>query len=407
MKVLHLANIAGQASGGIGDVVHEVVMYQRKAGLDVSMWFPGTQEMQREVEEITGLRDGSIRAIPRAVLLGNVVPYGLLGKSGRARQQFDLVHQHGIWVPNSLFTLALGPKVKAVVNPHGLLEPDRLKLSRWKKRLVAMAYEDRNLRQASAFVASSEQEARGIREYGLTQPIVVIPNGVDEAFFESEETRETQATNLRRRLHLEKDVRVMLFLSRIHPLKGASMLIDAVSELRAEFSSRKWVLVIAGPDELNHEAELKHRVEELQLGALVKFSPPLYGAEKIEAFAGADVFALPSYNENFGIVVAEALAAGTPVLTSRQMPWQITEQRKCGLWVKRTPQGIKRAMATLVAIADDERREMGKRGKVLASESYRWPQISRQMHRLYDWVLSDAAAPAGLYESRAQREAKL
>src|SRR5262249_18492865 len=157
-----------------------------------------------------------------------------------------------------------------------------------------------------AFHATSEAELAETRALGLTQPVHVVPNGVAITDLCLVHERQPQA-------------RTILSLSRIHPKKGLPLLLRAWAALADR--RPQWRLGIAGPDELSHLAELKALAHDL--GApRVRFLEPLYGSEKQAALQNADVFVLPSHNENFGLVVAEALAAGTPVIATTGTPWR-------------------------------------------------------------------------------------
>lgn len=394
LRLLHVANTAGLASGGIGEVVHGLLRAQARRGGDVRLWFPGTEQMAGEVRALTGLEPERVRAVRHVRILNNVVPYGLVGATRQARE-CNLVHQHGIWVPNSIFVAHLaGRGVRTVISPHGLLEPDRLRIASGKKRLIARLYENRNLARAACFVACSEQEAQGIRQFGLRQPIAVIPNGVADELFVHEAPPQRARQEFRARHQLPAEARVLLFLSRVHPLKGLDLLLDAVTELATEMRQARWVLAIAGPSELGHREQLEARVAQAGLGDIVRFLPPLHQGEKFTAYHDASFFVLPSLNENFGIVVAEALACALPVLTTRGTPWQALASRRCGFWIERNAAELVAHLRRILTLSDTELREMGRNGRMLAEQQFRWDSIAGQFGQLYEWVQGRADRPA-------------
>ncbi|MDP1580167.1 MAG: glycosyltransferase [Candidatus Didemnitutus sp.] len=393
MKILHLANTAGQQSGGIGEVVHGLIKAQRQAEIDATLWFPGTPAMAAEVCAATGVEAKRVCAIPHVRIFNHVVPYGLLGRSTEVRSQYDLLHQHGIWVPNSIFVAGVAGRVKTIISPHGLLEPDRLQIARSKKRLIAHLYENRNLRRASCLVACSEQEAVGIRLYGLRQPIAVIPNGVADELLLPMAGKAQQAKAFKQQHGLPEVGRILLFLSRLHPLKGLDLLIDAAAELRRELTEQKWTIVIAGPSELGHREHLAAKIAALDLAALVRLLPALYGPEKAMAYQAADCFVLPSANENFGIVVIEALACGLPVLTTKQTPWQQLEERECGFWIERTVPALSAKLREIMQLSPSTLHAMGARGQALVTEQFLWSSVAAKLQELYAWTLGNGPCP--------------
>jgi glycosyltransferase involved in cell wall biosynthesis len=181
-------------------------------------------------------------------------------------------------------------------------------------------------------------EGENVRRAGFNNPIALIPNGVElPAALEKPEIRNQKSA-----------VRRALFLSRIHPKKGLLNLVkawDAVqkSEARSQKpevgipasdfrspASDKWELLIVGPDEGGHLAEVQAAVRNAGLERQIHFHGEVMGEDKIECYRGADLFVLPSFSENFGLVIAEALSCGVPVITTRETPWEELETHRFG-----------------------------------------------------------------------------
>jgi glycosyltransferase involved in cell wall biosynthesis len=182
----------------------------------------------------------------------------------------------------------------------------------------------------------------------------------------------------------------MLFLSRIHPKKGLPMLIDAWETVRPE----GWRLVIAGPSERGHRAEIEAKIEASGLSENLEVIGPVENHEKWEIYRKSDVFVLPTHSENFGVVVAEALASGIPAITTTGAPWEILEKHDCGWWVEPTVGALTEAISDSVQRTDEERLAMGKRGRQLVTQKYSWSSVSSRLQRAYHWVLEGGTRPS-------------
>jgi glycosyltransferase involved in cell wall biosynthesis len=286
-------------------------------------------------------------------------------------------------------------RVKRLVSPHGMLESWALQNSRWKKRLAGWLFERRNLSTAHCLHALCAAEAESFRRYGLRNPIAVVPNGVHPSVFE----RPPGRAILEARIPALRSRRWILFLSRIHPKKGLPHLLRAWATVSAERRTRsaEWMLVIAGPDELYHEADMKCLAIELGLERVVLFTGPLHGADKLAALGGAEFFVLPSFSEGFSMAVLEAAASGLPVLLTP--PCNFPELVRAGAAVEVSPDvaGCVAGLRQLLGMPDAERRAMGQQGKDLVANSYTWPRIAEEMLGVYRWLLLGGAAPKSVH----------
>lgn len=287
---------------------------------------------------------------------------------------FDIVHQHGLWarLPVSAGSFAKQNGIPLLLSPHGMLEPWALRHHGWRKKIARLLYQNRNLRAAAALVASSKYEAQQLRKLGLRQPIAILPHGVAIAPEGAKKVRSPDAP------------RTVLMLSRIHPKKGIDLLLDAWQQVAPE----GWQLVIAGNDDGGHRAALEARMIALGIASSVRFAGPVFGGEKNELLRCSDLFVLPSHSENFGIVVAEALQARLPVITTTGTPWHHLEREGCGWCVAPTVDAISRALQTAIALTDSQRAEMGTHAAALIQRDHRWPDIATQYLQLYRWMMA-------------------
>ena len=290
----------------------------------------------------------------------------------------DIVHDHGLWLPlhGAVALAARQQSVPIVLSPKGMAMPWALRYKRWKKRLTWWGYQRWIMQQAALFHATSAAEVEALRALGLKQPIAMVSHGVDIPDALPAPQQNTDRT--------------ALFLSRLHPKKGLPMLLDGWAALQPE----GWRLVLVGPDELGHRAELEKQVRRLGLEPVVQFEGPVPDADKWQWYADADLFILPTYSENFGIVVPEALAAGTPALTTTGAPWQDLETHACGWSVEPTTDAIQSALGEALACSDEERASMGQRGRRLVEEKYTWASVGEQVVAAYQWLLGRGSRPA-------------
>ena len=294
----------------------------------------------------------------------------------------SVVHQHGIWLRSShaVTRFAHENKLPLVVAPRGMLEPWALNHRKLKKKLAWVLYQERDLEKATAFHATAQSEADSIRRLGFNQPIAVIPNGVHLPQITTDQLKNSGSNT---------EKKTVLFLSRINPKKGLPMLLDAWGRL----APADWRLVIAGNDDSNHLPVIERKINEQGLGERVVIAGPLFGEAKQAAYRNADLFVLPSYSENFGIVVAEALGFGLPVLTTTGCPWQELQTHKCGWWVEPTPAGIETALNEALRKTNEELSSMGRRGRRLVEKNYQWSGIAERMLEFYNWLLDGGRQP--------------
>jgi glycosyltransferase involved in cell wall biosynthesis len=302
----------------------------------------------------------------------------LLGKRLKATGA-GVVHDHGLWLASNHAAAGVSAKsrVPRIVSPRGMLSEWSLAHRGWKKRIAWRAFQRRDLESAAALHATSELEAEEIRAAGVRAPIAIVPNGVDLPPLAGPRRMEDGRT------------RRFLFLSRFHPKKGLESLIEAWALARPA----GWELVIAGPDERGHRAAIERRANALGPDAAIRFRGPVLDAEKWDLYGTADVFVLPTSSENFAVVVAEALASGVPVITTRAAPWYALSEHGCGWWIELGAEPLAAAIREAAGIGDDERRAMGARGRRLVEERFGWPAIARRMLAVYRWLACDAAPP--------------
>ena len=292
----------------------------------------------------------------------------------------DIIHNHGLWLmPNvEAGWAAARAAAPLVVSPRGMLAPAALAFSRRRKQAFWALLQSGVVRRSACLHATSESEYREIRAFGLVNPVAIIPNGIDLPAPPVSRARPGGG-------------RTVLSLGRIHPKKGLDQLLYAWADVEPRHPG--WRLRVVGPREDGHADELGALAASLGL-ARVTIDGPLYGDAKWAAYHAADLFVLPSRNENFGVAAAEALAAGTPVVATRGAPWNGLETEACGWWVEPGREALAAALGDAMALPRETLTGMGERGRVWMERDFSWDRVARDMLGVYEWLAGRAGRPA-------------
>jgi poly(glycerol-phosphate) alpha-glucosyltransferase len=378
-RVTHLTNSISRVNGGVFDAMRNLVIAIKADG--------------RYAPTVMGLKDaeterdrplwGHVQTASFVVKGTPAFGYAPQLAEGLERSNADILHIHGLWMYPSVAAIRWSNKRKPyIVSPHGMLDPWALRNSQWKKRISAIVYEARHLRGAACLHALNLAEAKAIRDFGLKNPICVIPNGVDLP--ECTEPRPRGQTH------------TLFYLGRLHPKKGLRRLLEAWSLMRKEAEHSGWRLAIAGWDQAGHLAELQELAARLHLESSVSFEGPYFGNAKADRFNAVSAFILPSLSEGLPMTILEAWSWGLPVLMTPEC--NLPEGADAGAAIMMTPEveSIANAMRQLFSMSDIERERMGSNGITLVAERFRWPRIAEQMADVYDWALGVGPGPSCL-----------
>jgi glycosyltransferase involved in cell wall biosynthesis len=284
----------------------------------------------------------------------------------------NVFHDHGQWLPlnHASAVHARRAGIPRVISPRGMLSPWSRRHRRWKKALAWVLYAGRDLASAAVLHATSELEMQELRDLGVSQPIAVIANGVDR-----------NATVKRPADAVTRPY--VLFLSRLHEKKGIRELLQAWNSIE----HGEWELILAGPDE-------QGLMNRLTLPSDARYVGMVDGYAKSTLLAEASLFVLPSYSENFGVVVAEAMMAEIPVIATHGTPWSVLEHERCGWWIPMEESRLAATLQAAVGTPLDGLRAMGERGRHVAESRFGWPQLAREMAAVYAWLVAGGHAPA-------------
>ena len=287
----------------------------------------------------------------------------------------DVIHSHGIWLRTDLYAARAGRRTgtPTVVTTRGMLDPWAMRYHRGRKRLVWHTGQRAALARAACLHATAPSERGFIRDLGFTTPVAEIPNGVDVPADPSV---------------LEGDRRTLLFLARVHPKKGVLNLIEAWSQVERQFP--EWDLVIAGPDDGGHLAEV---VDRARHAPRVEVLGEVSDEEKDRLHRRAELYVLPTFNENWGVTVADALSYGVPAVVGRGAPWQGLHEHRCGWWIDNDPDTLAATLGQALALTPDALREMGMRGRAWVGSAFGWDRIGEQMGEVYAWIVDGGPPP--------------
>lgn len=381
MRAIHILPAISEEASGPSYSVVRLCQALREIGQDVvlaSMRMPPDRSAQR--------------AVPSFV---NLFPIGVgpvrAGRSPKMKQwlqdrvitgSVDILHNHGMWQMTAVYPSVAAKRgpAKLIVSPRGALSQWAMDHgSRWKKPFW-IALQRPAFQAATCFHATAVAEVSDVRRMGFRQPVAVIPNGVDVPPFVSRTLSKS---------------RTLLFLGRVHPKKGVDLLLKAWQQLMD--SHRDWNLSIIGSDSgygvgSNYLSEMRRLAETLRLQR-VEFGDPAYGDEKWAKYREASLFVLPTHSENFGMTVAEALAAGTPVVVTDGAPWEGLRDRQAGWWISK---GLDPLVATLGEAMGQPERELqrlGQNGRNWMLDAFSWETVGARMDATYRWVMSGGTAP--------------
>ncbi len=296
---------------------------------------------------------------------------GFAGALGKLSEPPDVLHAHGVWIPQTVWAVrwAVPQGIPVVLSPHGMLTTWSVRHQRWKKRLAWYLYQKRALRSATVIHATAEDEASDVRAFARCRDICVIPNGIEIPPAPADARRLAGA-------------RTIGFLGRLHPKKGVAELLRGWAKVQREGGR----LLIAGPDENGYRNELEALVRELGLAHSVEFLGLLNAEERAQFFARLSVFVLPSFSENFGLVVPEALAAGVPCIASLGTPWSEMVNQRCGWWVENTPESLAEVLRSVMETDSAALCAMGRRGRAWVEDAFGWGSVARRYVGLYTRV---------------------
>ncbi|MBK8742087.1 MAG: glycosyltransferase [Betaproteobacteria bacterium] len=372
MRVIHIIPSISEEASGPSYSVTRLCASLAAAGADVRL---AVLESARMSVQPGFVKSFSLGWGPRRLGVSPKMRRWLEHEAASGRT--DIIHNHGLWMMPNVYSgrVRRSGNCRLVVSPRGTLSRWAFARNRFQKEIFWRLLQRPAVAGATCFHATAESEVEDIRRLGFKQPVCILPNGID-------------LPPLAKRS--DRGQRRLLFLGRIHPVKGVDILLRAWKAVEHRFP--EWDLHVAGPDNRGYLPEMQSLATQLRLERIV-FRGPLYGDEKWRAYQEASLFVLPTHSENFGITVAEALAAGTPAIVTHGAPWAGLVQHGAGWWIEIGVDPLVECFEHALSTSSQQLTEMGRVGYDWMKRDFSWEHIGTKLLATYQWLLEGGEPP--------------
>jgi glycosyltransferase involved in cell wall biosynthesis len=394
MKVLHVIPSLSPALGGPPQVAMRLVHALRQAGVDaeiVTTNHNGAEPLEVPLFERVLYTPERSLSVPvwflphaRPALKEFIFSTALTRWLWQNLDRYDVLDHHYLfsYAPTCAGVIARHKNIPYTVRTMGQLTPWALAQSKAKKQLYTALIERHNLERASIIHCTTDAEAEDVRCFGITTPTLTLPLGVERSpVYPGAQAR------VRTKYGVAENIPIVLFLSRLHYKKRPDLLLQSLGKLKA--AGLSFHLILAGSGQADYLKQLEQRVVALGLEQQVSFAGLVSGEDKDILLQGSSAFVLPSFSENFGIAVAEALVAGLPVVITPgiQIATEIGNA-EAGLIVESEIDAVAGAIAQLLH-SPGLRQKLGQNGKKLAESRYSWGAIAQDLALAYEKIVSN------------------
>ena len=375
MKVLSFVSSLDLSSGGPSRSVPMLAKGLAELGVDITLMVIRSENMNIHALEGTSVK---LKVISPSFSRREIAKF-------LADERFELIQIQSVWeMPyHKVMVEARKLNIPYIVTPRGMLEPWSLSQKKWKKRLAWWLYQRNDVQKSACVFTTAKMEAEHVSALGITTCKAVIPNGIETVGYPCKSS-------------IEGVKKQVLFLSRVHVKKGIEILFDAWKRIHSEFAG--WQLLVIGNGEAEYIHSLENRVENLGLKDCIKILPPVFGEAKIKVYQESALFCLPSFSENFGMVIAEAMSCGTPVITTTNCPWNILNETNTGWCIDLSVDNLERVLREAMGMDANALYDMGQRASKLIYDNFDYRSVTSKTLRLYEWLLNSGEKPEFVYE---------
>lgn len=375
MKILSFVSSIDLSSGGPSRSVPMFTKGLAELGVDITLMTIRSKNMNTHTLEGTTAK---LKVFEPSFSKKEIAKY-------LADEKFELIQIQSMWdLPyHKVMVEARRLGVPYIVTPRGMLEPWSLSQKKWKKKLAWWLYQRHDVQKSACVFTTAKMEAEHVRKLGITTCKAVIPNGIETDAYPCKTSFEG----------VKKQV---LFLGRIHVKKGIELLFEAWKRLHSDYAD--WQLLVVGNGDAKYIHRLENRVESLGLKDSIKILPPVFGEAKIKVYQESALFCLPSFSENFGMVIAEAMSCGTPVITTTNCPWEILNETNTGWCIDLSVDNLECALREALTMSAAKLYNMGQRARKPIYDNFDYRSVARKTLYLYEWLLNGGEKPEFVYE---------
>lgn len=373
MRILHSVPNIGRISAGPS---YSIVGLCRSLSKSIELELVSLDKKELETSLLF------LRAFPSNKIMNKLGVSKQLKKyffSQTTLDKFDLFHAHSLWMFPNIYPIqsAFKNNKPSIISPRGTLAPEAMREGSVLKPIFWKLFQKPSLKKASFLHATSSKELNEIRNLGFSQPIIKIPNGIEVP------------CKKKIKKNIQSKQKKLLFLGRIHPIKGLENLIKAWREV--QYLLPDWDLNLVGPDIYGHKKALINLMESIGCERIF-FYPEVVEAGKENLYLNTDLFILPSKSENFGMVVAEALSFGIPCIVSNGCPWPL-DKISSGWTFKYGVDNLVSVLKIALSQSSSTYSQMGKNGRSYINKNFNQDVISEKWLKVYNWIINKDSDP--------------